>query len=179
MGINWVDEKPTSVVSEFASNEAPSKLQGMIMDTTLLIPKKDQVHHDPMGQLHSFLSTFHCATLEHSSYVVPWFPPSALAYFLTNAVEVKPRAILFGVGRPLHCRENAFETAIALPRTKPWFGFRLTWMDDGWRWWLHAWAITPTGSIIDSGPEGLGCRYVGVLWTKEFHECLPKVNWDT
>jgi hypothetical protein len=132
---------------------------------------------DAYTQLHKYLSEFHPANLEHPDYVVPWWTPAALDHFLTKAVEITPRLILFGVGRPLDCRRNALETAVGLPRVVPWFGFRLSWFDQGPIWWFHAWCVSPTGSIIDSGPEMLGCRYVGIRWSKQFTEKLPKIDW--
>lgn len=135
---------------------------------------------DAMDAIHSRLQSTHPGRLESDAIVRPWFSQSgALEYFLEHCREVKARNILHGVGRPLMCHQTALEASVMFPKSRPWFGFRLTQTETGWLWWCHSWLVLPTGSILDPGPAHEGTRYFGLRWSAEWHQRLPRLNWWT
>jgi hypothetical protein len=141
-----------------------------------VIQKEGRCPIEPLQPLQGLLTAFHPGRLQPPLSLLPWFPPPALTYFLQYAKETKPRHILSGVGKPLECHKTTLEASLMFPKSSPWLGFRLTWTDDGWLWWFHSWLVLPTGSILDSGPETLEAKYVGVRWGTELHACHPKLR---
>ncbi len=131
-----------------------------------------------LAPLQELLAGVHEGRLERDEVVKPWFNPATLDFFLEHARELQPRSILFGVGRPLRCHANALEAGVMFPRSRPWFGFRLLRVEDGLIWWMHSWLVTPTGSIFDSGPADAEVKHLGVPWSAELHQRLPKIIWD-
>ena len=103
----------------------------------------------------------------------PWMVEGVATYFREHAIEVKPKTIQFGIGRPLDCHLNALEYATEHPGATPWFDFQLFDLyGESW-WYLHSFGIDADSTLSDSGMESKTTpRYVAVRWGWELHDLI-------
>lgn len=90
-----------------------------------------------------------------------------LRYFFDNAVVLRPRKVVYNVGRPLDCHRNALEYASSHPGATPYFGWRLLSDEEGYLWWLHSIVVDQDGTVLDSGDAATDPIYVVIPWGVE------------
>jgi hypothetical protein len=122
-----------------------------------------------------YLLSIQHGVFEPDDYLKAWLPPAVCTYFLEHAVEIIPKAIRWGIGRPFECHRNALEYAAEHPGTTPYFGFQYALRLDGESWELHSFAMEPDETVIDSGTEAPQCvRYFAVEWSWELYDLIAK-----
>lgn len=130
-----------------------------------------------------YLLSIQDGVFEPEDYLEAWLTPSVCTYFIEHAVEVVPKRIQWGIGKPFQCHMNTLTYAAAHDGATPWFGMQyLQWADamggeSAASWELHSWVVEADGSIVDSGeyvPEVT--RYIGVKWSWELFDLMKRTN---
>lgn len=103
------------------------------------------------------------ASQEERHYLCSWVTPAVLALVDQHGVVLKPERVVFNVGVPLRCHENALAYATRHSGCLPWFGFALSLG----QWWLHSFVVEEGGGVVDSGPETELAMYFGLPWCLE------------
>lgn len=127
--------------------------------------------NDTLQQLQQRLLTLHPGYFQDAAYLRSWCTPAISALLLARGAVQRPDAVMYGVGVPMRCHENALSYATLHATATAYFGLGLY---KG-LWWVHSWCGEAEGDrvvVIDSSPEACAV-YFGIEW-REVYPLIPK-----
>lgn len=122
--------------------------------------------------LKSHLLALHPGQFQDDAYLRSWFTPAVASLLIARGVVLRPERVVYGVGVPMRCHENALAYATLHDTATAYFGMGLYLHNGRWLWWGHSFCLEAGGSVIDSSAEPCAV-YVGVEW-REIYPLLPK-----
>ena len=124
--------------------------------------------NDTLHQLQQRLLTLHHGYFQDDTYLRAWCTPAISALLLARGTVLRPDKVVYGVGVPMRCHENALSYATLHTTATAHFGFGLF---KG-LWWVHSFCVEGDGVMIDSSPEPCAV-YFGIEW-REVYPLIPK-----
>jgi hypothetical protein len=83
-------------------------------------------HNSSLTLVQQRLLGIHPGVFQEEGCSRSWCIPAVAALLQEYAVEMQPKRILYGVGRPLDCHRNALEYATQNSKASAWLGFSLS-----------------------------------------------------
>ena len=123
-------------------------------------------------ELQQRLLTLHRGHFQDDAYLRSWLTPAISALLLERGVVLQPERVVYGVGVPMRCHENALAYATLHDTATAHFGLGLYRYKRRRLWWVHSFCVEVGGVVIDSSSEPCAL-YFGVEW-RDAYPLIPK-----